>query len=431
MRVAVVRQGLLGLVAALSVTPLALAQEPSALAEPADLPPPPPPVEPWYDALEMRAFADAYASLNYNFPKPADSINPFRAYDTHNGFALAWVGLDLAYAPDPVGGVLQLRFGPSAARHGASDTEHELHYVKQAFASFRPGGPESGLILDFGKFDTIYGIEVADSQDNFNYTRGLLFWLAQPLFHTGLRASYAFSDHVALRALAVNGWNNSVDNNSGKSFGLQIDYQPTERFAARLGWLGGPEQSDTTSLACGAGESYDPNAEGCAPDPTAIDPAEYVVDRGGANEFDAWRHLIDLAVTFNPTPQLGLALNVDYGWERQRDTIDPSQYQDVSWYGGMLAARYQFTSLLALAGRAEYVRDVDGFLTATEDLGLASGTLTLEATPTPSLILRLEQRADFALGAGGSEQREVFQREIRETSSNQLTTTLGVVVTTP
>ncbi len=82
-----------------------------------------------------------------------------RAIDTSNGFAVAWAGVDIAHAPEPVGGTLSLRFGPSARRYNSScvvncDAEYGLANVKQAFASFRLG-KKSPLTLDFGKCDTI------------------------------------------------------------------------------------------------------------------------------------------------------------------------------------------------------------------------------------------------------------------------------------
>ncbi|HEY1534932.1 MAG TPA: porin, partial [Polyangiaceae bacterium] len=182
--------------------------------------------EDWYDAFDVRLFADAYYSVNYNFPKPQAGGNDLiRAFDTNNGFALAWAGLDISHPADPVGGTLALRFGPSAKRYNSScltakcDADYGLENVKQAFASWRPGGEGSAVSLDFGKFDTIYGAEVAESQDNINYTRGALYWLGQPLFHTGLRVNVELGQYVSLRALAANGWNNSVDNNAGKTFG--------------------------------------------------------------------------------------------------------------------------------------------------------------------------------------------------------------------
>lgn len=420
---------LLGVLPLLWATPL-LAQEgelgPSWPREPE----PSPPVEPWHEALRLRAFADAYGSINYNFPKPQRNANRFRAFDQHAGFALGWVGADVSYDPEPVGGLVQLRWGPTARRHGGPDADHGLEFIKQAFASFRPGGGR--FTFDFGKFDTIYGTEVAESQDNPTYSRGLLFWLAQPRFHTGLRATWEVSDAVALRVLAVNGWNNSVDNNVGKSFGAQIGYTPTRRFALRLGWFGGPEQDDTLTITCPAGQAYSPDAQGCAEsaDPEASVPAEYTVDRGGANELSAFRHLIDLVVTFAPVENLALSLNADYGTEKRRDPFTTGT-ERLEWYGAALTARWALTATWALAGRGEYLHNPDIAAAERDELGLVSGTLTLEAKPSDSLIIRLEQRGDLATGGDSRSERQLFARRVRDETSQQLTTTLGVVVTTP
>jgi hypothetical protein len=53
--------------------------------------------------------------------------------------------------------------------------------------------------------------------------------------------------------------------------------------------------------------------------------------------------------------------------------------------------------------------------------------LTIEAKPTDNLILRLDTRGDFALDGTT---KDIFQKELREYKSNQITSTLGVVVTT-
>src|SRR5262249_32685498 len=102
-------------------------------------------------------------------------------------------------------------FGPAAEILAGDDANHGLSFVKQAFATWRPLGAEGALSVDFGKFDGIYGYEVADSQKNVNYTRGLLYTI-QPAFHTGLRASYAFTDVVSGTLFVANGWDRSVDN---------------------------------------------------------------------------------------------------------------------------------------------------------------------------------------------------------------------------
>src|SRR5690606_7356278 len=145
-----------------------------------------------------------------------------------------------------------------------------LHYVKQAFVSW---SPYDALTLDFGKFNTIFGAEVAESQDNINYTRGVVYWFGKPLFHTGLRAGWTLMDELGLNVMVVNGWNNSVDNNVGKSYALQAVIKPAESLGIAAGWIGGPEQDDVTTVSCGADSAYSPDAGDCdaAPGTPAAD----------------------------------------------------------------------------------------------------------------------------------------------------------------
>ncbi|MES1185418.1 MAG: outer membrane beta-barrel protein, partial [Myxococcales bacterium] len=221
----------------------------------------------WYDSIEFSAFADAYASVNYNFPKPQFGRNVLRAHDYSNGFALSWVGVNASYPADPVGATVSLRFGPTARQIGngcpADDKSHcdsgeGLENVKQAFASWKPGGADSMFTLDLGKFETPYGAEVSESHLNMNYTRSMLY-ASQPVFHTGLRASFAVSDLFDFKVLAVNGWNNTIDNNVGKSFGAQLNFhlknsEDADVVGISVGYLGGPEHDDTLVVHCGVGE---------------------------------------------------------------------------------------------------------------------------------------------------------------------------------
>ncbi|MCC6900119.1 MAG: outer membrane beta-barrel protein [Polyangiaceae bacterium] len=398
------------------------------------VPEPPPPADPWYEAVQLRAFADGYTSANWAFPKPATYQPPTRYYDGPQGFGLAWVGLDAAFAPEPVGGTLSLRWGPSATLHAGRDAGSGLEYVKQAFVAWRPG---SGTVtLELGKFDTFVGAEVAESQDNFNYTRGLLHSFAQPRFHTGLRARADLVDGLTLTAMVANGNDRSLDDNVGKTFGLGLSVNPSDSFGATLGWIGGPEQSDSAEVACTSGTTYDPKVGTCAAKVGA--PAQtHVVDRGGANDFDAWRHLIDLTLTLEPMETLAIVLNADYGVEgvRPDDTSIDAAPKAEKWYGAALLTRMQLSESWAVALRGEYLADPDGrALSYTlpggarlEDTALASATFTVEVKPTDNLILRLENRGDFVLDASD---KQIFREKVRDSSDKLFTTTLGVVVTT-
>ncbi len=393
---------------------------------------------PWYDAIQFRLFADTYLSVNYNFPKPQQDGNAVvRAFDTSNGFSLAWVGADASYPADPVGGTVSLRFGPAADRYASAcidspcDSDIGAAPVKQAFASWKPGGAGSAVSLDFGKFDTIYGAEVADSQDNINYTRGLVYWFAQPAFHTGLRMNADLGEAFTLKAMVVNGYNNTVDNNLGKTFGLQGTVHLKKGDAAlgniSLGYLVGPERDDTKLVVCAPGQVFDENSPtGCVSRTAGPeDSTSGLVDRV-SSDTKGLRHLIDLVVLLTPVDKLTLVLNGDYGLERVRNGDDEQAFVSKSFYGIMAGARYGITDQWGIAGRAEYLNDDDDLLMGFEEgnhVKAASGTLTVDFAPTNNLLVRLENRLDWS-------NREIFPQSVRDASGTQVTTTLGAVVKT-
>jgi hypothetical protein len=422
--------------------------EPTRLAEPALVPvAPEADTLPWYDAIEFRAFVDGYLGVNYLFPKPQTGTNGVtRAYDTENGFALAWAGVDATYPADPVGGTLSLRFGPTAQRigrgcltaaddpPGVCDDDVGLSNVKQAFGTWRPGGAGGPVELALGKFDTIYGAEVAEAQDNLNYTRGVVYWFAQPLFHTGLRVSASLTDELTLRGLVVNGYNNTIDNNLGKSVGLQLvldvprsDYGGSLVNVA-LGYLGGPERADYKVVRCEAGTHFDPSSGlGCSPDQanTPTDVArEGQVDRPVTN-VQGLRHLVDLVATFTPIDALKITVNGDLGVERVRSIDDEQRFVQHLWWGGMIGVRYAVNDLFAVGGRGEYLSDPDGVATgfAPNDIRIVTGTLTLDLTPADFLMVRLDNRVDWS-------SKEIFHKGVRELVGLMPTTTLGVIVST-
>jgi hypothetical protein len=405
--------------------PAPSAPPPATAAAPADEKKPEPAATKWYDDLKLGAFADVYGSLNVRTPiaprgNPAagtsSNTNRYRAFDTANGFALSWVGLNAEYSTSKVGALVQLRFGPSTNGYAVVNDLGVMQVIKQAVATWKP---TEKLSFDLGKFDTLYGLEVGDSQGNFNYTRGALYNLGQPFFHTGFKVNYTPIKQLELKAMVVNGWNNTIDNNSGKSFGFQVGILPTDTLAIRLGYITGPEQNENATVTT-------PEVP-ATPTTPAVPAATVTTNVDGANT--RWRHFIDLLVTANPTKELSLALNGDYMTEKVAAATGGET--SISYYGALLAARYQLTDMFAVAARGELIKDPDGFLTAVVnpttggvlDATLVTGTLTLEAAPTPNFIIRLDSRVDAING-------EAFQVGSSRTATNQITETLGVVVKT-
>ena len=368
--------------------------------------------KPWYESIEFSAFVDAYFSVNLNFPKPVRGTNALRGNDPNNGFALAQAGGDFTYAPDPVGATISLRFGPQAIAYALYDAEQNvgLEYLRQAYATWKP---IDMLAIDFGKWDTFMGGEYIESWSNYNYTRGVLHWLAQPAFHSGLRVTLTPYDELTLLAFGANGSNRTLDNNAGKTFGFQVAVTPVESFFASAGYIFGPEQDDTD----------------------AVTAAPLVVADRGANK--RFKHVIDLLINWKPTEQLGFLLNADLGYEKV--VVDPvtGGTDNMSWSGVMLGARYAFSDHFATALRGEFYRDPDGYTSGTGvDLSLVTGTLTIEASPDPHFIVKLDGRIDRAFASDDpadptdDENNQIFLKGIDGGRSIQPTITLGIVAKT-
>ncbi len=354
------------------------------------------PAEPaWHDDLSFGAFVDAYFGLNTNFPRPQGGNNALRAFDGANGFSLAWAGVNAAYAGERAGATIDLRFGTGPNAGWADDAIPGIQIVKQAYATWN-ALPDDKLSFDFGRFDTIYGAEVSESWMNHTYTRGALYNLAQPFWHTGLRVGSQINDTLSVKGLLVNGWGHIVDNNLGKSVGLQFGITPGDVVGLYVGYLGGPESDD--------------------------------VDENGVKIDDAnraFRHLADVVLTVD-VKRLSLAFNADYVYD---DT--PVGFQQ--WYGGMLSAHFQALPKLGFAARGEYLGDPNGFMSGIARNQLATGTISIDVTPAKMLSLRLDARGDasweplFTTGTAEPTDDPMMPTppELRQ---YQFTVTLGAVV---
>ncbi|MFK7986601.1 MAG: outer membrane beta-barrel protein [Sandaracinaceae bacterium] len=311
--------------------------------------------------LHWRFFADAYLGVGANLPAVGRDRGPSFAFAPEDGAGLAFTGLDLEFRDDWLGARLDVRIGSAVpALLGSDHVLLGMAGLKQAYVTMRPA---EWLSIDLGQFDTVYGAEVSESWLNPTYTRGALYFIAQPFFHTGLRTTVApEGEPLEFRVLAVQGWNTVLDNNSGKSLGGQVVWTGIPGLSVSAGYLGGPEQ------------------DGMDADGNAV---------AGASE--RWRHLADLVVSLT-ADDFSLSLNGDFVAENVL-TADGEIY--ALTYGAMAAARYAFAPF-AVAIRGEILADPEGNFTGYENLLLGTATATLEASPDPRVTIRLDARADFA-----------------------------------
>jgi len=341
----------------------------------------------WFQQITINAFASA--SYTWNFNNPANNINQIRAFDyEHNSFRIDAAEIvvqkavanrgDFGFRIDvAMGAVAKVAAARGLFRDPATGVAGDFD-LQQAFGSYIvPLG--KGLRIDAGKFVTPVGAEFIDGYDGYNdnFSRSLLFTWAIPFTHTGLRMSYAFNDKIAATVMLVNGWDNVIDNNSAKSFGVSLALTPVGPLAIYLNYIGGPERD---------------------------------------HQDTDFRHLVDVGIVYKPTPRWAFTVNADYGMDTNAVTpppmvptaMDPTPVPsgaadagtiagaaatNAQWAGVAAYIRCQATRRFALILRGEAFWDFDGYRTGTAQR-LLEATLTPEFHVTDSFLVRADLRID-------------------------------------
>lgn len=305
----------------------------------------------FFRSTELSGFVDAYFGYNFNHPGVDTQLRNFDTKSSQFSLNMAKVALEKKPVADSrLGFRTDLTFGPAAEIVHASEPggADVFSHIQQAYLSYlAPVG--KGLQIDVGKFVTPHGAEVIETKDNWNYSRSLLFALAIPYYHFGMRATYAFNDKFTLAGYLVNGWNNVVDNNTGKTVGILATVKPTAKLTVVGNYMAGPEQL-------------------------------------GNN--DDWRHLFDTTVTYAVNGRLSLMANYDYGFDRIAGAR-------VHWQGIAGYFRVQANKWLAFAPRFEWYDDHDGFTTGAPQT-VKDFTITSEHKINNGLLTRFEYRKDFS-----------------------------------
>ncbi|MDP9089700.1 MAG: porin [Pseudomonadota bacterium] len=266
----------------------------------------------------------------------------------HDTFQLDQAALTIAYQPkEGFGALVNIAAGEDMkilnAAEGSSPNTFD---VVQGFVQYI-GGPVTVIA---GKYVTLAGAEVIAPTGNSNFSRSFLFY-AEPLTHTGIRATYALGETLSIVAGVNNGWNYSSLTTSGSKTGeVGLAWTPIKAFAL-------------------AAQAY------VGKDPT----------------FDAQRTLVDAVATYNASDALTFILTFDWGKQQQQKSGDP----DLNWNGAAFYTNYALNDQWRVSARLEYLDDKEGFVTGT---GIAQtlkeGTVTFGYDPIKNFELRVEGRYD-------------------------------------
>ena len=342
------------------------AQTPAAAPAPA----PPPKSVFTQGGMDFSFLLDGYVDANFNHPD--SGYNQLRNFDLRADTAHINMGkITIDRAPGPVGFHLDVGFGQAFdLMHSTDRAPEAFKYFEQAYIAVKPKSWH-GVEIDAGEFVTSAGAEVIETNQNWNYSRSLLFAWAIPYYHFGVRASVPIGKFTG-GVQVVQGWNDIYDNNSGKTVGLNGAYA-WKKVTWSNNYYVGPEKTGTNV---------------------------------------GLRQLYDTTVQVNPNDNLSIYVNVDYGHDKN---VGPGA---ANWGGIAGAARYALGKKFAVAGRLEWFNDPDGFSTGTAQ-SVKEWTATGEYKMTGWLLSRLEFRDDWS--------NQPFFQKNGGTAKSQPTVLLGMV----
>ncbi len=348
--------------------------------------------------MTISGEVDGYYAFNFNQPTPlglqataptGTTGNTLQPFDNNtNQFGLNAVELVVDRAPDATAGgtgragfhvgviygqaaqaingtPLQYLFSGEIA---GNQTDTNNIALKEAYVDYiAPVG--KGLTVTLGKFVTPAGAEVIESNGNWNYSRSILFYYAIPYFHFGASAKYAFNSKWAVTGYLVNGWNNSEEVNTGKTYGVSLAYTPNAKWSVTENYLAGPQ--DDAFFSGAVGGSGKPN--------------------------DNWRQLEDATIAYTPNAKWAFMINGDYAYGDKFGIGGGKNSPPVSWWGGAGYIKYTLTAKSYLAIRGEYFADPNGFaLGFAPSSHVSEGTATYAYNLTRDLQTRFEFRDDLS-----------------------------------
>jgi hypothetical protein len=356
---------------------------PNPATDPSVLPPDTTPLAPFPvgvidepGALKIRPIGYIEAYYAWNFNRPANGITNYRGFDNrHNTITVQTAALGASFEKGPIGGKLLLQVGSAPSTYyarseptlngtsAANGSSPDLwKYIQEAYATYKaPLG--RGILFNVGIMTSPIGMKALAVHDRWNWSGSNLFF-ALPYYHTGLRATYELTDRLSVTAAVMNGWNNVVDNNDGKSVEAHVKYSVPDKATLQILYFGGVERPSN------------------------------------APEGQYWRNTFDAVGELDVTSWLQLAAQADAGFE-------PNRFGTATWYAGAAAARVKICKCLYFVVRGDrfyehLASDESGHVSTPIFWNgvkwVSSGTATLDFRPHDNISIRAEFRHDQADG---------------------------------
>jgi hypothetical protein len=292
----------------------------------------------------------AYDTDKDKSPRQFALLSPYR-----DEFRLNIAQVSLKYNSEIVRGIMTLHYGDIPDINWAPVTKSR--YIQEANIGFSPA---KGLWIDAGYFITHIGAESL-LPINSLLSSCAMGTYAEPIFQSGLRLSYDFSDKFYAQLHILNGYNVFEDNNKNKSFGVQFGYTPQENLKFVYNNIVGNEM------------------------PTALNNPKT-------------RFYNQVMMTYSPSKKVDFLLSLGYGVQEKSKLKDTTA--TASLFSGLATIKYKIIPKVSLCLRGEFYNDPDGILSGTylnsdstvTGLKTFGVTVGIEYKPVEQMYIRLESR---------------------------------------
>jgi hypothetical protein len=313
----------------------------------------------------------------YNFRNVR--VNQGRVFDFENqdptlNQAVIYIdkAIDFKKKEFQLGGHFEMMYGADARlihangifdHYGLGDgPENQFDPTQFYIDMFLPVG--NGLNIRAGKFVTLLGQEVINPTGNALYSHSYLFGFAIPFTHTGVYATYAFTDAITVDFGISRGWEQGFEDNNDCAIDVfgRVSWLINEKSNTKLlvTGIGGPERADNT---------------------------------------DDYRYVIDVIFMHNLSDQLSLVINGDWGFEQNAGV---GGNEDAQWFGVAGYLGYKINDMFSVNARGEWFEDPDGARGIGVTGSVWEATLGLDIHPLQSnknfasLRIRPEIRWDYS-----------------------------------
>ncbi|PWJ58880.1 putative OmpL-like beta-barrel porin-2 [Dyadobacter jejuensis] len=344
-------------------------------------------------AFSFSGYLDSYYSANFNRPMSRSNTGASnaRVFDIKSGeFQIGLVQAKVAYTNSKSEAVVDLTFGPNAnmGNYGNALFSTALA-IKQAYFTYNFSDKFS---MTAGQFGTHIGYEVIDAPANFNYSLSNLFNNG-PFYHTGLKATYAFSDRASLMVGVVNNVDGLGDNNRKKGIISQLYFAPVADWNVYLNFINSNEAN--------------PGADGKEP--------------------DAFYRVLDLTTSYQVSDKLLLGVNAAYGAQKGDYQGGGGPSDSESWGGFALYSNVSLSDNFGLGARYEYFNNDSGVRGLVNRAGMGTHVSSYTISGNISLadghiLVKPEFRLDAYPKLSGSNEAQQFEDSDGNFTKNSQTT---------